>query len=171
MRPRAATFVLCAAFAASPAAARNLSLVLEAVDMRARQDGFAVRTFDGLARSLARTRDGGRTFEDVSSLDDLGLRGARTIAALDGRTVIVAGDGWVLRSTNGGRTLSRVDVPADLSYRKVQLSGSTATGWLLGVRPEGEHGPLFLTLDAGRTFRAPGSARDASFRDFAFLDS
>ena len=102
MRAVRTAIVLCTALLASPAGARNLSLVLEPVDMRDDRDGFAVRTFDGLVRSLARTRDGGRTFVDVASLDGLGLRGARTVAALDGRTVIVAGDGWVLRSTDGG---------------------------------------------------------------------
>lgn len=171
MRRGWAATILCAVLVAPPVAARSLSLILETVDMRDRQDGFAVRTFDGIVRSVARTRDGGRSFVDVASLDDLGLRGARTIAALDGRTVLIGGDGWVLRSTDGGRTLSRVEVPADLSYRKLELAGATATGWLLGVAgDERPSGAIFLTLDAGRTFRARTAARDASFRDFAFVD-
>ena len=157
--------------AVSVATARSLQLVLETVDMRDRREGFAIRTFDGLVRSVARTRDGGRTFNDVSSLEALGLRGARAIAALDGRTIVAAGDGWVLRSTSAGRTFARVQVPEDLSYRKLTFAGATATGWLLGVRSdEDPSGGLFLTLDAGRTFRARTPPRDATFRDFAFLD-
>ncbi len=150
---------------------RSLQLVLEAVDLRGSREGFAIRSFDGIVRSIARTRDGGRTFEDVAALDRLALRGARAIASPDGRTVIATGDGWVLRSTNGARSFARVDVPADLSYRKVGFAGATATGWLLGVRSdEDPAGALFLTLDAGRTFRARIAPRDASVRDFAFLD-
>lgn len=157
--------------AAAPAHARDLQLVLEAVDMRGAREGFAIRSFDGLVRSVARTRDGGRSFEDVAMLDRMGLRGARAISSPDGRTVIATGDGWVLRSINGGRTFTRVDVPEDLSYRKVHFSGATATGWLLGVRSdEDPTGAVFTTLDAGRTFRARVAPRDARFRDFAFVD-
>jgi len=173
MRRSFGGLAICAAVVTLAAAVegRSLQLVLEAVDLRGGREGFAIRSFDGLVRSIARTRDGGRSFEDVAALDRLGLRGARAIASPDGRTVLATGDGWVLRSTNGGRSFARVDVPGDLSYRKVGFAGATATGWLLGVRSdEDPAGALFLTLDAGRTFRARIAPRDASVRDFAFLD-
>ncbi|MBI2897045.1 MAG: hypothetical protein HYY06_26040 [Deltaproteobacteria bacterium] len=154
----------------APALARSLSLVLDPVDMASSERGIAVRTFDGIVRSVARTGDGGRTFEDVADLEAFRLRDARAAAALDGRTLLVAGDGWVLRSTNGGRTWSRVDVPADLSYRKLAFAGSSSSGWLLGLREHGEVGAIFMTLDSGRTFRARVPPREAAFSDFAPVD-
>jgi photosystem II stability/assembly factor-like uncharacterized protein len=95
---------------------------------------------------LAASSDGGRTWRPMAAWPwppAKGQVGASVVAA-EGKDIWLFGDSGVLRSTDAGRTWTRVNLPSSVQLYPTTLTFADRThGWLLS------NGQLYATADGG----------------------